>query len=77
LLLKNWHKYKYHFGVYPKYFRGTLKEYFSDEMLNDPIDYEVLKNELIDHSLRRLSTDKLGFEIKERHSEYLKNYIYT
>jgi hypothetical protein len=50
-------------------------------MLNDDggevINYDALKNTLVDNNLRALSNKKLGILIRRNHSEFLKRFVYT
>jgi hypothetical protein len=79
LLLKNWHKYKSHYGAYPEKFRKTLLGYFSVDVMEDEnyFCYTELKNGLVKQNLRELADDKLAVKIRSNHSEFLKQYVYT
>jgi hypothetical protein len=78
-LLKNWHKYRNHFGMFPEKYREVLLEYFDQEVLEseEGTDYDVLKNRLIDEHLRKVSEENLGFAIRPRHREFVSKFIFT
>ena len=79
-LLKNWYKYKEHFGEYPLKFKKTLLEYFKEEELNSvdmkSQDYEKHKIRLVDENLKNRAGEFLECELRNDHKEFLKKYIF-
>ena len=77
-LLKNWHKYRGHFGEEPEVVKKALKKYFTDEELNSShSEYEKLKSSLINKNLKEKGDDEyLGVTVRDNHKEFMKKYVF-
>ena len=79
-LLKNWHKYKEHFGEYPEKFRNCLKVYFTDEEIDSMdvnFNYGLVKCRIVEQNLKDKAKDYFNFEYRIDHREILKDYFFT
>ena len=50
-LLKNWDKYKEHFGEYPELFTKLLEQFFGKDIYGE-VNYKDVSNKLFDESLK-------------------------
>jgi hypothetical protein len=78
-LLKNWFKYRNHFGVFPEKLRVALTKYFGAEKLIDEkkINYEAEKTRLFDVDLNEKALEAFGVRIRSKHADFLKKHIYV
>jgi len=80
-LLKNWHKYKMHFGEYPLMYEKALRKYFSESELypkeGTSLDFYQIKFRLLNGDLKEISKSSLGLEIRNDHREFLKQKVFN
>jgi hypothetical protein len=85
-LLKNYHKYFYHFGIYPTLYDKELLKYFAIDDLNaEKIGtgsgatqiYKNLKEKIFNADLKNKSREELEEQIRDNHREHIKKFIFT
>jgi hypothetical protein len=78
-LLKNWHKYKKHFGEEPEIVKKSLKKFFSEDILNSQTaEYDELKSTLINKNLKEKGDEEyLGVSLRDNHKEFLKKFVFS
>jgi len=84
-LLKVWHKYKEHFGIYPLLFQKVLLKYFSifdvfpvgKGLENLRSRYWTIKSDLISENLNKKAQKYMDLKIRNDHADYLKNYFFS
>jgi hypothetical protein len=79
-LLKNYHKYIWHFREVPYIFNKALGNYFSQEEINaklsDEIDYDEIKRRLININLKEKAQEYLKCKIRDDHKDFLVRYTF-
>ena len=73
-LLKNWHKYRGHFGSYPEIYKNILIKYFGEEVVYNP---DKIPNEGLYNNRLKEMAKEYKIEIRNDHRNCLKRFWFT